>query len=326
MWEFFFVCYFFCFILGCGGGGGAWEVQLQDIVTRTLDQLSQGKEGCGSGYSNCIWRAFTIYMPSDLHIFLLFIASLTRLTAMLPLQLSIALNKERPDLGFSVTPTPDWKWGECFTPVQGLNKKHMQTATSLRLESYRSQHTATFVENVLRALTCVVGGAQYINHEVISLCGYTMDFELLLNDEDQPIPIPNEWKLRHKGTVLKSIGQHLERYSIKKTNPQSLIESMRSSESRDNHMDNDVGYSLHLSSEGPEQLINLASDWGRKVATPRENVLRRIAIEVDGYPHFARNCDHVMGPTVLKHRQLKALGWEVVQVSGLLVCVCVCFH
>ena len=268
-------------------------------------------------------------MSSDLHIFLLFTASVqnTGFKVMQPLQLSIALNKERPDVGFSVTPTPDWKWGECFTPVQGVDKNYLKIATALRLESYRSRdRVSTFEENVLRALTLVVGGAQYINREVISLSGYTMDFEILLNEKNEPIPIPNEWKLRHKDVVLKSFGgadQPLERYCNSKTDPQSLIESMRSSELCSNHVVKDVGYSLQVSSEGPGKLINLASDWGSKFANPREKVLRRIIIEADGYPHFARNCDHVMGPTVLKHRQLKALGWEVVQVSNC-VCVCVC--
>ena len=69
--------------------------------------------------------------------------------------------------------------------------------------------------------------------------------------------------------------------------------------------------------------MNLASDWGSKFTSPKEMVARRLAIEADGLPHFASNCDHVMGPTVLKHRQLRALGWEVVQVR---VCVCVCTY
>ena len=73
------------------------------------------------------------------------------------------------------------------------------------------------------------------------------------------------------------------------------------------------------------ELVNLASDWGSKFTSPKEKVARRLAIEADGLPHFASNCDHVMGPTVLKHRQLRALGWEVVQVmTGVCVCVCVC--
>lgn len=245
---------------------------------------------------------------------------------MQPLQLSITLNRERPDLGFNDSLIPDSKWLECFSSVAGVNKKHMQAATVLRLESHLSSgRPSTFVENVHRALTLVVGGTQYINHEVISLSGYSIDFEVILNEGDLPIAIPNEWKMRHKDVVLKSIGvvdSCINNYNYKRNNRKStLINSMRTTESRNSHVITKKEYSLDLASEGLGKLINLASDWGSKFSSPQGKVVRKIALEADGFPHFACNCDHVMGPTILKHRHLKALGWEVIQVSFMCVCL-----
>ena len=64
-------------------------------------------------------------------------------------------------------------------------------------------------------------------------------------------------------------------------------------------------------------LAQLASDWGQKFNTPNAPVAKRVAIEVDGPYHFALNSNHLTGSTALKHRLLKALGWEVVSVSFL---------
>ena len=66
-----------------------------------------------------------------------------------------------------------------------------------------------------------------------------------------------------------------------------------------------------------ERRINLASDWGQKFALPSTPVWKKVALEADGPWHFAINCNHIMGRTALKRRQLKALGWEVISVSEL---------
>ncbi len=68
--------------------------------------------------------------------------------------------------------------------------------------------------------------------------------------------------------------------------------------------------------------VNLASDWEKVLhRSPDKPIARRIAIEADGPRHFAVNCRHPLGHTVLKHRQLKALGWEVISVSVAVVSV-----
>ena len=199
----------------------------------------------------------------------------------------------------------------------------MKMSTLVRLKRYRHHDSAlTFVENVKRALKLVIGDYKYFNTEALSLCGYTLDFELLLDSKNRLIPIPRRWKMKQKGDVLKSIGASGDAKPHKRDclNTADLIESMETAESS-TERSNQSSHLVMPDSYQHRVQINLASDWGTKFALMKEHVSRKIAIEADGYPHFARNCDHVMGPTVLKHRQLKTLGWEVVQVSN---CVCVC--
>ena len=275
--------------------------------------------------------------------------------------------------------------------MKGVNSKYIQQATVLRLESYQARdRSRRFVDNVNRALCTILGGPQFVNREVASLSGYVIDFEVVLNERNEPIIVPREWIARQKDSVvLKSIGvtgggnwsstsckldtsslieiamqgelkgngatgQHKRRPSTGKLDTSSLIELTKQSESsskgssilsdllqvktsqpraRDNGKltssykeDHTVPFNSSSNATiDSVELVNLASDWGSKFTSPKEKVARRLAIEADGLPHFASNCDHVMGPTVLKHRQLRALGWEVVQVrTGVCVCVCVC--
>ena len=301
--------------------------------------------------------------------------------------MSIALNYERPDLKLGdPNPPPSHKWGVCFPRMKGVNSKYIQQATVLRLESYQARdRSRTFVDNVNRALCTILGGPQFVNREVVSLSGYVIDFEVILNERNEPIIVPREWIARQKhSVVLKSIGvtsggnrsstsckldisslieiakqselkgngatgQDNRRSSNHELNTSTLIELAKQSESsskgssilsdllqlntsqprvRNNYGKQTSSYkedhvipfnSSSYATIDSVELVNLASDWGSKFTSPKEKVARRLAIEADGLPHFASNCDHVMGPTVLKHRQLRALGWEVVQVS---VCVC----
>lgn len=61
--------------------------------------------------------------------------------------------------------------------------------------------------------------------------------------------------------------------------------------------------------------LNLASDWADLVGGPAEHIARKVAIEVDGPWHYATNCPHTLGKTLLKHRVLKSQGWTVLSVS-----------
>ena len=73
-----------------------------------------------------------------------------------------------------------------------------------------------------------------------------------------------------------------------------------------------MNQSLSPSHLGTQPLLNLASDWDEAGAS---RASRRVAVEADGPVHFAVSCEHALGCTTLKHRQLWALGWEVVSVG-----------
>lgn len=61
--------------------------------------------------------------------------------------------------------------------------------------------------------------------------------------------------------------------------------------------------------------LNLASDWADLVGGPEMGVAKRVAIEADGPWHYAANCPHTLGKTLLKRRVLRAQGWTVVSVG-----------
>ena len=42
----------------------------------------------------------------------------------------------------------------------------------------------------------------------------------------------------------------------------------------------------------------------------------RIAVEIDGPSHFARNAKRRLGPSVMKHRQLDDMGWHVFPLTA----------
>lgn len=168
-----------------------------------------------------------------------------------------------------------------------------------------------FSENVKRALSQVVG-EDFFNTEAISLSGYIMDFEILLDSNNRPVRIPRRWKKQWKESVSNSINPSRVRVKKTWTKMPSLIEKLEGAETKTEF---EATKEAVLDSKFDLRMrINLASDWGSKFEAVPRRVTRRVAIEVDGIIHFAANCDHVMGRTVIKHKQLRALGWEVLQV------------
>ena len=83
------------------------------------------------------------------------------------------------------------------------------------------------------------------------------------------------------------------------------------------------------SNEPPDRpAVNLASDWSPALTRGHIEQYHRVAIEADGPYHFHQSPEgySLTGSTYLKRRQLAAMGWKVLPVSGVcvLVCVCVC--
>ena len=222
------------------------------------------------------------------------------------------MNYEHRKLGLAGTKSIPSRWGEGFDSIQNVDVKHTRKASIDRLDRYKAGGTASmFSENAKRALAQVVG-EDFFTTEAISLSGYIVDFEILLDSNNRPVRIPRRWKRQWKESVISSIYSNRVRIRKKASQVSSLIEKLEGAETSTecvtlNDAVLDSKFDLRMR-------INLASDWGSKFEAIPRRVTRRIAIEVDGIIHFAANCDHEMGRTVIKHRQLRALGWEVLQV------------
>ena len=146
----------------------------------------------------------------------------------------------------------------------------------------------TFHNHLLSSIKALfnVDSSAFVSEARTTSC-YTVDVEILLDSDNNIVYPPKE----RKNWTLEGIKELCQQEHI------SLL-TLRA---------------LH-SSNGQ---YNLASDW----YTVPSNVKRWICIEADGPSHFAVNNNHILGRTALKHRQLKALGWEVIQV---IICTCIC--
>ena len=193
----------------------------------------------------------------------------------------------------------------------------MQQAMKNRISMYKyTSNSSPFDQNVARALKVALGGAHFYNAEALSIAGYNLDCEILFDANHRPIPIPIQWKYRKRDIVMSSVG--IGRAKRKKRSSAELLETAKEVE-RENHNDLPIPIADTMIDVDPppkEKAINLASDWGQKFILPSTRVSKKVAVEADGPWHFASNCNRILGPTVLKHRQLKALGWEVISVSG----------
>lgn len=234
------------------------------------------------------------------------------------LQLSIALNFEQPELGFGFKFDPSFvkKWGRGFLRVGSVSEDMMKLAMKQRISQYKyTSMYSPFSQNVARALKVALGSTYSYNTEALSLAGYNLDFEILFDAEHRPIPIPIQWKYRKRNILLSSVG--VGREKKRRTVSTELLETLKETERETITTKPSSNVIFNMDMIPKEKLIHLASDWGQKFIVPRIPVSKKVAVEADGPWHYASNCHHVLGSTVLKHRQLKALGWEVISVGFL---------
>lgn len=232
------------------------------------------------------------------------------------LQLSVALNFEHPELGFGVEFDPSFAscWGMGAVPVGNVSEDMMKLALEHRISRYHlTSRYSPFSQNVGRALKVALGSTYLYNTEALSLSGYNLDFEVLFDAEHRPIIIPYQWKYRDQDILQRSIGGRRQQRRQKPT--AELLHSMKETEKNAHHPPSSSSIVEAFRVDRRTVLVQLASDWGQKFNNPNAPVAKRVAIEVDGPFHFASNCNHLTGSTALKHRLLKALGWEVVSVS-----------
>ena len=239
-------------------------------------------------------------------------------------QLKISLNKECPDLGLGLgydTPDQEKRFDFCKSGLRGVSDKTFLRAYEDKLRVFSDYKRSVFGSNLHRALRTALGSSDLVQSDPLSLAGYNFDFEVLFDEDGQPIRVPMQWKYRSAGLLLASLGagKASKPSPVKMKLPEDLLESMRETEKNECVKDPlDEGEDTPLSFDNYNcrlPSINLASDWGAKFrACPRQPV-RRVVVEANGYHHYASNCDHLLGSTVLKKRQCEALGWEVIGVS-----------
>ena len=214
------------------------------------------------------------------------------------LQLETFVAREAPHLGLSVP--------------SDVHDRAVANFLRIRSHTYSVFHT-----NVTQAVRKLFGDSTYFTIEAFTKASYILDIEVLLDSEGNAIPIPAS--LRHQNLQkLTGSAQSKEQSSPSSHSVNSLINGMKVSEQGSPESSNQQlnGVLTNFSSESysaeDSKTYFLASDWLKNGVV---NCARRLAIEADGIYHFASNCRHTLGHTALKHRQLKACGWDVISVS-----------
>ena len=160
--------------------------------------------------------------------------------------------------------------------------------------------TSGFEEEVLSALQHIFGNGVRLRKNALSISGWTMDIELLLDDKGKVILPPENTVDPMTYLQLARVAYLCYRHGI---HPRKMTPDM------------EMKLAPLLSSLRRKLSCcrQLAHDWMLDGSLP---VARKIAVEADGPFHYMCNCNHPLGTTVLKKRQLEAVGWEVVQVGG----------
>ena len=239
------------------------------------------------------------------------------------LKLLIGLAVENPQLGLaSITHEQDLKFGTLPYHFTTVSDHYVSLALKHILSQYKDKRFNVFGANFSRALRGAVGPSQY-RIEPVSLSGYNIDFEVILDSRNRPIPIPFSWKHVLVTNMLKSVG--IETCQAKNTFPTD-ISKMSALLDELSHTNSSAGENSQSSSVSVGGQIvkghgvHLASDWGRYFVRPQDMppMARRVAFELNGPVHYAVNHPgHEVGKDVVKRRQLEALGWQVITVSGL---------
>lgn len=202
------------------------------------------------------------------------------------MQLDIGLSIEHPDL--EAPPIP-------LAYKLGLLNFRMNNYFTTRISSFQTQ--------VRRSLQSALRQEQpSLKHIALCTNAYAINLEVLLDKNNQPL-IPT-WT----------------NYKELQNSPDVRLHGMFS-----DHTRSELFSSLSALPESGSKMrrrVNFASDWGWKWS---EMVARRIAVEIDGPSQFSVNGNHPLGKSVLKKRQLRALGWEVIQVC-VRVIVGFCIH
>ena len=169
------------------------------------------------------------------------------------------------------------------------------------IESQWSHTHTKLADSIVKALLKITQSHSHFTLEALTTTLYSIDIELILDGDRKTIKIPEHWK------SWKNLHSLLNSHSLTRTSPKlkSLLQEPCYQLSPENE----------CVSKTPNQIFNLASDWAEVVGGPVIPIAFRVAVEVDGPWHYAANSPHTLGKTLLKHRVLKCLGWNVLSVS-----------
>ena len=163
-----------------------------------------------------------------------------------------------------------------------------------------SKSISAFEQEVLSALQLVFGNGIRLRTDALSISGWTMDIELLLDDRGEVIIPPESTTDPMTHLQLARVAYLCYQHGV---HPRKVTPDMRRK----------LAPLLSSLPRKKGSQHQLAHDWMLDGSLP---VARKIAIEVDGPAHYMFNCNHPQGTTILKKRQLEAAGWEVIQVGG----------
>lgn len=150
--------------------------------------------------------------------------------------------------------------------------QHSQYESNMHLAAYR-----------------LLGNGELFRCQTLSLSGYELDTEMLLDKDNKPVAVPESCYTLHVDRAKEILASQFQLEG-------ASLQQMR------------VEDSCRW-----ESLV-VASDWGVLPEEVMGRVARRVVLEADGVYHYAANCHQPLGRTVLKHRQLRALGWDVISV------------
>lgn len=247
----------------------------------------------------------------------------TRFTILTLFQMKICLNKECPELDLGLgwdTSNYMKKFGVCRSGIKGVSDQTMQTAYKQKLNRYTHMKRSVFNSNLHRAIRTALDSTKLVQSDALSLCGYAFDFEVLLDKNGEPIPIPMQWKYKSLQVLCASVGMMDSQprpTAMRMDVSDNLLKSMRDVEKNCDDIGNrDVLASMPICN-GFGANVNLSSDWGVKFQSPSRKPARKLVIEGDGPHHTASNYpSHLMGSTIVKRRQIETLGWELLNVSS----------
>ena len=175
--------------------------------------------------------------------------------------------------------------------------------TYLWMKSYSVIKEGAFGNEVRRYMQLALNQkGPKLRHKVLSTSGYTIDLEILLDKLNQPL-IP-------ACTTLEAL----------QNSPDARLQGVFSDFTKSELLQSLAALPRYSTKQ--QHCSRLASDWGWDWS---KLVHRKIAVEIERPEHFSVNNNHRLGWSVLRKRQLRALGWEVVEVC-VYVCVfaCVC--